>query len=196
LSVAVAILQGAVAMIHRGAVQMGVGRLDVHRPGARSALLLAMGSGGSAMAAALARVPLRGSPTLRRAGMGLGALLVRLALLPLTLILMGALLARSAASTTPSAASPSGFSGGTVRSTIHIVVTLLLCVTWTFLPGRSSADNAAGNPEFTGAGKAVYGSIPSVITCASLTWQAGCDAPKAPRLKDTASYPSASSGAS
>jgi hypothetical protein len=51
----------------------------------------------------------------------------------LALILLRAMLARSTASTTPSAASPSGFTGGTVRSTIHIVVTLLLCVTWAVL---------------------------------------------------------------
>jgi hypothetical protein len=108
------------------------------------------------MAAALARAALGWSPMLRRARMGLGARLIRLTLLPLALVLLGALRARSTASTTPSAASPSGFSGGTVRSTIHIVVTLLLCVTWTFstrtvfrrkvLPGTPNVQ-ARGKPS-------------------------------------------------
>jgi hypothetical protein len=116
---------------------MGVGGLYVHRSTARSALFLAMRPGRGTMATVLARA-LCGTPLLMLAGVGLLTLLGRLTLLPLALILLGALLARSTTSTTPSAASPPGISGGTVRSTIHIVVTLLLCVTWTFLPGRTS----------------------------------------------------------
>ena len=121
---------------------MSVRGLDVHRAIARTALFLAMRPRGATMAAILAR-PLLGTAMLLiltrvslRAllvGLTLRALLVGLTLLALPLVLLGAVLARSAASTTPSAASPSGiFAGGTVRSTIHIVVTLLLCVTWTF----------------------------------------------------------------
>jgi len=112
---------------------MGVRGLDVHRAAARAALLLAMRPGGGAMATVLAWALLRTAMLLILTCVSLRALLVRLTLLALPLVWRGAMLARSAASATPSAASPSGiFAGGTVRSTIHIVVTLLLCVTWTF----------------------------------------------------------------
>ena len=112
---------------------MGVSGLDVHRSATRAALLLAMRPGRGAVPTVLARTRLGTAMLLMLTCVSLRALLVRLTLLALPLVLLGGVLARSAASATPSAASPSGiFAGGTVRSTIHIVVTLLLCVTWTF----------------------------------------------------------------
>jgi hypothetical protein len=133
---------------------MCVGSFHVHCPGARSALLLAMRTGRATMATALAGA-LGWAPLGVLAGISRRlALLVRLTLLALPLILVGALLARSTASTTPSTASPPGFSGGTVRSTIHIVVTLLLCVTWTIstrtIIRRSTPTE---NPNIAGTGK-------------------------------------------
>src|SRR5512146_1145015 len=104
-------------MVHRGAVEVGIGGLGVHRPGALTTLFLAVGTSWPAMAAILA------------ATLGLLAPLP-LSLSLLTLCGLSAVLARSSAPTAPSAAFPAGFPGRTVRSTIHISVTLFLCVTW------------------------------------------------------------------
>lgn len=110
---------------------MGVRSLDVHGAVPLLALFLAMGARWSAVTAMLAGA-LAGAILLMLA-MLLGglALLIRLPLLALALVLLRAVLARSTASATPSAASSSGvFTGRTVRSIIHIVFTRLLCVTW------------------------------------------------------------------
>ncbi len=112
---------------------MGVRGLNVHGAITRATLFLAVRPCGASMATVLAGPLLGTSMVVLLTCVSLRALLVGLTLLALPLILLGAVLARSAASTTPSAASPPGvLTGGTVRSTIHIVVTLLLCVTWTF----------------------------------------------------------------
>ena len=108
---------------------MGVRSLDVHGAVPLLALFLAMGARWSAVTAMLAGA-LAGAILLMLA-MLLGGLTLLIRLPLLALVLLRAVLARSTASATPSAASSSGvFTGRTVRSIIHIVFTRLLCVTW------------------------------------------------------------------